>query len=98
MTPLVAGLTVAAFGTSSPELVVSVGAAFDGRGDLAMGNVIGSNIGNIALVLGVSALIRPMKVERQIVRIDIAVMVVGGLVLVVVLLGGFFGRIESGCV
>lgn len=95
MTPLVAGLTVAAFGTSSPELVVSVGAAFDGRGDLAMGNIIGSNIGNIALVLGISALIRPLKVERQIVRMDIPVMVVAVLVLVVMLWDGYIGRFEG---
>lgn len=95
MTPLVAGLTVAAFGTSSPELVVSVGAALDGRGDLAVGNIVGSNIGNIALILGISALIRPLKVERQIVRMDIPVMVVAALALVVVLWDGYVGRIEG---
>ena len=60
--PLVVGLTVVAFGTSSPELAVSVGAALDGNPDLAIGNVVGSNIANILVILGASALIAPVAV------------------------------------
>lgn len=73
--PLVVGLTVVAFGTSTPELVVSVGAALDGRGPIAVGNVVGSNIGNIALILGLSAVIRPVSVQARLLRIDVPLLV-----------------------
>jgi cation:H+ antiporter len=68
LTPLVIGLTVIAFGTSSPEMVVSVQAAQSGNGAIAIGNVVGSNICNIALILGLSALIAPLRAEMQVVR------------------------------
>jgi len=74
MTPLVIALTVVAFGTSMPEMVVSIRAAAAGSGPIAVGNVIGSNIANIALILGVSALIRPLRVRAQIVRFDAPVL------------------------
>lgn len=70
MAPLLIGLTVVGFGTSAPELVASLQAARVGSGGLAVGNVIGSNIANIALVLGLAATIRPLPVARRIVRID----------------------------
>ncbi len=73
--PLVIGLTVVAAGTSAPELAVSAVAAAGGRGDLAVGNVLGSNILNVLLILGVSALIAPLRVGRQLVRLDVPVMV-----------------------
>ncbi|MFM8809347.1 MAG: sodium:calcium antiporter, partial [Chthoniobacterales bacterium] len=66
--PLLVGLTVVAFGTSTPELVVSLKAAYLGQGDISVGNVVGSNICNIGLILGFSALIIPIKVASQIVR------------------------------
>ncbi len=75
LTPLVAGLTVVAFGTSAPEMVVSVKAALDGQGAIAVGNVIGSNIFNIGLILGLTALIYPLKVHLQLLRIDAPIMV-----------------------
>lgn len=65
MTPVVVGLTIVAFATSAPELIGSLVAAWDGSPDLAIGNVIGSNIANIGLVLGIAALARPMLVERS---------------------------------
>ena len=68
ITPLVVGLTVVAFGTSSPEMFVSLRAALDGNSALALGNVIGSNISNIALILSLSALVRPLRVQAQIIR------------------------------
>lgn len=70
----VVGVTVVAWGTSMPELVVSVNAALTGRPDVAMGNVVGSNIYNIALILGLSALIQPLVVARQTLRLDTPVM------------------------
>ena len=70
LSPLVVGLTIVAFGTSAPELFISVQAALDGSPDLAMGNVIGSNICNLALVLGATALITPVPVRRDSMQID----------------------------
>lgn len=73
--PLVIGLTVVAFGTSSPELAVSVQSAWDGQPDLAVGNVLGSNIFNVLFILGLSALITPLVVSRQLVRLDVPIMI-----------------------
>ncbi|MEC9178226.1 MAG: sodium:calcium antiporter, partial [Pseudomonadota bacterium] len=63
--PLIIGLTVIAFGTSAPELTVSIQAAFQGQPDIAVGNIIGSNISNMLLVLGISALIQPIIVKGK---------------------------------
>lgn len=75
LTPLVAGLTVVAFGTSAPELVVSIKAALEGQGDIAVGNVVGSNIFNVGIILGLSALICPLPVKWTLIRIDAPIMV-----------------------
>lgn len=75
LSPLLVGLTVVAFGTSAPELVVSVVAAYTGSGDISLGNVIGSNISNIGLILGVSAIIYPLKVQSKLVRIDAPILI-----------------------
>lgn len=93
---LVVGLTVIAYGTSSPEMVVSVGASLQGNGAIAIGNVVGSNICNIALILGVSALIRPMSVSSQIIRREIPIMIGVSVVLAAMLWDGSIGRIEGG--
>lgn len=93
--PLVVGLTVVAFGTSSPELVVSVQAAIDGRGAIAVGNVVGSNIANIALILGLTALIRPMKVNTQLIRLDVPIVIASSLLLVALLFDGRLGRLDG---
>jgi cation:H+ antiporter len=76
ISPLVVGLTVVAFGTSSPELAVSVMSAFKGQADLALGNVVGSNIFNVLFILGLSAAITPLIVAQQLVRFDVPVMIV----------------------
>lgn len=81
ISPLVIGLTVVAFGTSAPELAVSVQSAWQGQADIAIGNVIGSNIANVLFILGVSALITPLIVASQLVRIDVPLMVGVSLVL-----------------
>ena len=93
---LIVGLTVVAFGTSAPEWVVSSIAAFRGHSQIALGNVIGSNIINIALVLGLSAIIAPITVSTEVLRRDIPV--VAGITLAVVamaFLGGRIGRIDA---
>lgn len=76
VTPLVIGLTVVAFGTSSPELAVSFKAAFSGQTSLVVGNVVGSNIFNVLCVLGLSALAGPLVVQRQLVRLDVPLLIV----------------------
>jgi cation:H+ antiporter len=73
--PIVIGLTVVAFGTSSPELAVSLTAAIKGSTDIAIGNIIGSNIANIGLILGISAIVLPLKVEKVIMRRELPLMI-----------------------
>ena len=88
VSPLVIGLTVVAFGTSAPETTVSVGAVLSGRTDIAVGNVVGSNILNILLILGISALITPMIVNAQIIRQEVPILLGATLLLVVFALDG----------
>lgn len=95
ITPLVVGLTVVAFGTSSPELIVSVQAAMKGDGGFAVGNVVGSNIANLALIVGVSAALSPMAINRNLLRWDLPVMLGSAVLLVLFLLNGFLGRAEG---
>lgn len=95
VSPLVVGLTVVAFGTSAPEMAVSVGAALAGSADLAIGNVIGSNIANVLLILGISALITPLLVDEQIIRQEIPIMIGASVLLVVMALDGHIGLVES---
>ncbi len=95
LTPLAVGLTVVAFGTSSPELVVSLQTALAGQGDLAVGNVVGSNIANVALILGLSVVIRTVAVQVQLVRYDVPVLIGVSAVLVLMLMDGRLGRLEG---
>ncbi|MCC7411679.1 MAG: calcium/sodium antiporter [Gammaproteobacteria bacterium] len=96
LSPLVVGLTIVAFGTSSPELAVSIKAALGGLDDVAIGNVVGSNIFNIAGILGFCCLLQPLRVESQIVRLDMPV-ALAATVLVVLLLGdGALSRGDGG--
>ena len=95
ISPLVVGLTIVAFGTSSPELAVSAGAAITGEGDLAIGNVVGSNIFNVLFILGLSALIAPLVVAQQLVRLDVPLMVVCSLLLLLFALDNEVSRAEG---
>ncbi|OGJ87639.1 MAG: hypothetical protein A2268_04330 [Candidatus Raymondbacteria bacterium RifOxyA12_full_50_37] len=95
LSSLVVGLTVVAFGTSAPELVVSIKAGLDRAGDIAVGNVVGSNIFNIAAILGLAALVRPLSVHRQVLRIDTPVLVAVSLLLVLFLRDRAIGRGEA---
>lgn len=93
--PLVVGLTVVAFGTSSPELAVTVSSAFAGEADVALGNVVGSNIFNILFILGLAALVRPLVVAQQLVRLDVPLLI--GISVLVLGLGvdGRIGRLDG---
>lgn len=93
--PLAVGLTVVAFGTSSPELAVSVQAALGGLDDVALGNAIGSNICNIALILGVAALIRPLRVNSQVIKLDVPIMIAVSCLLWLLLANGVLSRGEG---
>lgn len=93
--PLLVGLTVVAFGTSAPEMIVSVKAAYLGQGDISVGNVVGSNICNIGLILGFSALIIPIKVASQIVRIDTPIMIATTALAIALLYDGSLSRVEG---
>ncbi len=95
VTPLVVGLTVVAFGTGSPELFVSVEAAYRGESGIALGNVVGSNISNIALILGLSALARPMKVRSELIKREVPLMIAVTLLLCALLYDGTLSRVEG---
>ncbi|MBE7473253.1 MAG: sodium:calcium antiporter [Anaerolineae bacterium] len=95
ISPLVIGLTVVAFGTSSPELAVTIQSAWAGQGDIALGNVVGSNICNVLLILGLSALITPLVVLQKLIWLDVPLMI--GLSFLMLLMGldGFIGRFDG---
>lgn len=92
ITPLVIGLTIAAFGTGAPELAVSIDAALSGKPEIALGNAVGSNIVNILLVLGFSALTTPMLVSRRLMWWDVPVMIGVSVLLLLLGLDGRIGR------
>ena len=96
VSPLWIGLTVVAFGTSAPELVVSSLAAARDQGPIALGNVLGSNIANIGLILAVSALIRPIVVESRLLRADLPVLAAVSLGVAALLFDGELGRVAGG--
>ncbi|MGA1195216.1 MAG: calcium/sodium antiporter [Candidatus Latescibacterota bacterium] len=91
ISPLIIGLTIVAFGTGAPELAVGVYAAWMGQDDLLMGNIVGSNIANILLVLGLGALLAPIAVNRQVIKLDAPVMIGASLLLVGLTFDGFLG-------
>lgn len=75
LSPLIIGLTIVAYGTSAPELSVSIQSAMAGQGDIALGNVIGSNIFNVLMILGLSAIATPLTVAQQLIRLDVPIMI-----------------------
>ena len=93
--PLVIGLTIVAFGTSMPEMTVSVQAAISGSGDIAAANVIGSNIFNVAFILGLAALICPIRITSQLVKVDIPIMIGVSLVCIGLLRDRHLSRVEG---
>ncbi|MCU0574283.1 MAG: calcium/sodium antiporter, partial [Syntrophobacteraceae bacterium] len=95
ISPLVIGLTVVAFGTSSPELAVSLQASMAGEPDIALGNVVGSNIFNVLFILGLSAIIAPLVVAQRLVRLEIPLMIGVSMLLFVLALDGSIGRFDG---
>jgi cation:H+ antiporter len=95
ISPLVVGLTVVAFGTSSPELAVTVSSTFAGESDVALGNVVGSNIFNVLLILGLAALVAPLVVAQQLVRLDVPIMIGASALVLVLSLDGLIGRLDG---
>ena len=95
VSPLIIGLTIVGFGTSAPELLVSVQAAFDGSPDIALGNVLGSNIANILLILGIAAVAAPMTMKFAHLKRDFAVMIGATIVLWAMLLSGTLSRLDG---
>ncbi|MDO9519306.1 MAG: calcium/sodium antiporter [Pseudohongiella sp.] len=95
ISPLVIGLTIVAFGTSAPEMAVSIGASWTGQADLALGNVVGSNIFNILLILGLSAIVAPLVVSRQLVRLDVPLMIAASVAVLLMGLDNKISRIDG---
>lgn len=96
LTPLFIGLTIVACGTSAPEFVVSVSAALQGKGDISVANVVGSNILNIACILGITALITPVRVYISVIKTDIPIMIVVSAVAFWLVSGGTITRLAGG--
>jgi cation:H+ antiporter len=96
ISPLVVGLTIVAFGTSAPEVAVSVGAVLDGKTDIAIGNVVGSNIFNVLFILGISALIAPLVVNIQLIRQEVPIMIGASLLLLALGLDGRLSMWDGG--
>ena len=95
ISPLVIGLTIVGFATSSPELVVSIRAAIIGNSEIVLGNVIGSNIANIALILGCAALIKPLKVNVDVIRKEVPILIGVSILLVIILIDGEVGFVDG---
>lgn len=95
VSPLLVGLTIVAFGTSSPELVVSIKTALSGQGDISLGNVVGSNIANILVILGTAAVIKPVKINSRIIKIEIPIMIGVSAVLFLFMLNKYLGLLEG---
>lgn len=84
-----------AFGTSAPEMSVSVMSSMKGKSELALGNIVGSNICNVLLILGLAALVAPLIVNKQLIRLDVPVMIVSSVVLFLLCLDGLIGRLDG---
>ena len=98
VSPFLVGLTVVAFGTSAPELAASVGATLKGEGPIAIGNVLGSNIANLCLILPLTGLVRTIVVRPEVLRFDLPLMIVVSILASIPILDGFVFRDETGAV
>ncbi|MDD9197059.1 calcium/sodium antiporter [Aliivibrio sp. S3MY1] len=95
ISPLVIGMTILAMGSSAPEMMVSAAAALDGKTDTAVGNVIGSNIANIALILGITALIKPLAISSGIIRRELPLMLIVTLLAGAIMYNNYLGFYEG---
>jgi cation:H+ antiporter len=95
ISPMLVGITIVSLGTSAPELLVSVSAALKGKPDIAMGNVVGSNIANVALILGITALIFPIAIRKRTLQFDWVVMMLAGISVYLFGMDGQLGPVEG---
>ncbi|MCP3697021.1 MAG: calcium/sodium antiporter [Aliivibrio sp.] len=95
ISPLVIGMTILAMGSSAPEMMVSAAAALDGKTDTAVGNVIGSNIANIALILGITAIIKPLAISSGIIRRELPLMLIVTLLAGAIMYNNYLGFYEG---
>lgn len=95
LSPLVIGLTIVAYGTSAPEMAVSIQASLNGQADISLGNVVGSNIFNVLLILGLSAVVTPLIVAKQLVRLDVPIMVGVSALLLMFGMDGTISRVDG---
>lgn len=95
ISPLVIGLTVVAYGTSAPEMAVSIQSAFAGQADIALGNVVGSNIFNVLFILGICAALAPLVVQQQLVRLDVPLMIGVSVLMLILALDGSISRLDG---
>ncbi len=95
VSPLMVGLTIVAFGTSAPELVVSTAASLQGNGGLAIGNIMGSTVANVGLIIGIGALIRPIVVHQRLLQRETPLLVLVLLIVMVLSLNGELGRVDG---
>lgn len=95
ISPLVIGLTIVAYGTSAPEMSVSIMSSYAGQADIAVGNVVGSNIFNVLFILGISALVAPLVVAQQLIRLDVPIMIGVSLLMLILGLDGNLGHLDG---
>jgi len=93
--PVVVGLTIVALGTSAPELAIGIGASVQGNGPLAIGNIAGTNVVNLLLILGLSAAMRPLQIGLQTIRLDLPAMVVAAVAMFIMSLDGSLSRLDG---
>ncbi len=95
ISPLIIGLTIVAYGTSAPEMAVSIMSSFSGQVDIAVGNVVGSNIFNVLFILGISAIVAPLVVAQQLIRLDVPIMIGVSVLMLVFGLDGKISRVDG---
>ena len=95
VSPLIMGLTVVAFATGAPELAISIKAAFSGSADLVLGNIIGSSIANILLILGITAIISPINITRRVIRIDVPIVITISVVVYLMSIDGGLSTVDG---
>jgi cation:H+ antiporter len=98
VSPVVMGLTVVAFATGAPELAISLQAAVDGKPDLVLGNILGSNIANILLILGIAGLVNPLKITNRIIRVDVPMVIIASTLLFVLAMDGLLSPLDGGII
>lgn len=98
VSPVVMGLTVVAFATGAPELAISLQAAVDGKPDLVVGNILGSNIANILLILGIAGLVQPLKITNRIIKVDVPMVIGASMLLFVLAMDGLLSPLDGGII